>query len=149
MSTAITIRPLRPEDRAEWEVLWKGYQVFYKTDIPVEVTDLTWQRFHDPTEPMHALGAFAEGRLEGIVHYIFHRSCWTRGDYCYLQDLFTREGNRGRGIGRKLIEAVKTAALAAGASRVHWLTHETNAEAMVLYNRVAERSGFLQYRIRL
>jgi GNAT superfamily N-acetyltransferase len=149
MPHEIVIRPLRPEDRAEWEVLWKGYQVFYKTDIPAEVTDLTWARFHDPAEPVHALGAFVDGHVEGIVHYIFHRSCWTKGDYCYLQDLFTRKDARGKGIGRQLIEAVRAAAAAAGASRVHWLTHETNAEAMVLYNRVAERSGFLQYRIRL
>jgi hypothetical protein len=55
MPDEIVIRPLRAEDRAEWEVLWKGYQVFYKTDIPAEVTDLTWARFHDPAEPMHAL----------------------------------------------------------------------------------------------
>jgi GNAT superfamily N-acetyltransferase len=149
MSDETVIRSLRAEDRAEWEVLWKGYQVFYKTDIPAEVTDVTWARFHDPAEPMHALGAFVDGNLQGIVHYIFHRSCWTKGDYCYLQDLFTRKDARGKGIGRRLIEAVRVAAAAAGASRVHWLTHETNAEAMVLYNRVAERSGFLQYRIRL
>jgi GNAT superfamily N-acetyltransferase len=149
MPNETVIRALRAEDRAEWEVLWKGYQIFYKTDIPPEVTELTWVRFHDPAEPMHALGAFVGGHLEGIVHYIFHRSCWTKGDYCYLQDLFTRQNARGKGIGRQLIEAVRVAATAAGASRVHWLTHETNAEAMVLYNRVAERSGFLQYRIRL
>ena len=145
----MVIRLLGEADRAEWEVLWKGYQVFYKTDIPAEVTDLTWARFADPAEPMHALGAFVDGRLHGIVHYIFHRSCWTEGDYVYLQDLFTRPGSRGKGVGRALIAAVKDAATAAGASRVHWLTHEINAEAMVLYNRVAERSGFLQYRIRL
>jgi len=149
MPNETVIRALRAEDRAEWEVLWKGYQIFYKTDIPSDVTELTWARFHDPEEPMHALGAFVDGHLEGIVHYIFHRSCWTKGDYCYLQDLFTRQNARGKGIGRQLIEAVRGAAAAAGASRVHWLTHETNAEAMVLYNRVAERSGFLQYRIRL
>ena len=35
---------------------------------------------------------------------------------------------------------------AAGASRVYWLTHETNTDARVLYDRLAERSGFIQYR---
>jgi len=29
---------------------------------------------------------------------------------------------------------------------VYWHTHETNAVAMRLYDRVAERSGFVMYR---
>ena len=65
---------------------------------------------------------------------------------CYLQDLFTAESARGQGIGRALIEAVYERARAAGASRVYWQTHETNRTAMLLYDRIAERSGFLVYR---
>jgi GNAT superfamily N-acetyltransferase len=144
---ALTVRELASQDKAAWLPLWKGYQTFYKTNIADEVTDNTWQRFLDPAEPMWALGAFtSEGELIGIVHCIYHRSCWTAGDYCYLQDLFTKEGARNQGIGRTLIEAVYARAKAEGASRVHWLTQETNAVGMVLYNKVADRSGFLQYR---
>ncbi len=142
----ILIRPLTPADRDAWEPLWKGYLTFYKANIAPEVTDLTWQRFHNAAEPMHVLGAFEGEKLLGIVHYIFHRSTWTAGPYCYLQDLFTVPEARGKGVGRALIEAVYAAAKLEGASRVHWLTHETNATAMVLYNDVADRSGFLQYR---
>ena len=69
------------------------------------------------------------------------------GDYCYLQDLFVAEGRRGDGVGRLLIEAVVAKARALNCSRVHWLTHETNRDAMQLYDRIAERSGFVQYRI--
>ncbi len=142
----IAIRPLTPDDRAAWEPLWAGYLAFYKATIPAEVTDTTWARLHDATEPMHALGAFEDGRLVGIVHLVFHRSTWTAGPYCYLQDLFTAEEARGRGVGRALIEAVYASAREEGASRVHWLTHETNAEARLLYDRIADRSGFIQYR---
>ena len=110
IGTETVIRPLQQEDRAEWEVLWKGYLTFYKSALPPEMFDLTWARFHDPAEPVHVLGAFIDGRMEGIVHYIFHRSCWTKGDYCYLQDLFTRQGARGHGVGRKLIASVQEAA---------------------------------------
>ena len=113
---------------------------------PDAVTRTTWQRFHDPAEPMRCAVAECDGRLVGLVHYIFHRSCWTEGDYCYLQDLFCTADTRGQGIGRALIEHVDTAARMAGASRVHWLTHETNQHAMQLYDRIAERSGFVQYR---
>jgi GNAT superfamily N-acetyltransferase len=126
--------------------LWQGYLTFYESSVAPEVTDETWRRFHDPAEPMGALGAFLDGRLVGIVHYLFHRSTWTTGDYCYLQDLFTVPEARGQGAGRALIEAVVERAKAAGASRVYWLTHETNATARVLYDKVADRSGFIQYR---
>ena len=142
----LKIRPLTSSDKAAWEPLWQGYLSFYKASVSGEVTDATWQRFHNPAEPMHALGAFDGEALVGIVHYIYHRSCWTLGPYCYLQDLFAVPQSRGQGVGRQLIDAVYAAAKLEGASRVYWLTHETNAEAMVLYNKVADRSGFLQYR---
>jgi GNAT superfamily N-acetyltransferase len=143
---SITIRPLTTNDYTQWLPLWKGYQTFYKTVIADDVTALTWARFHDANEPMHVLGAFDGDTLLGITHYIFHRTCWTEGPNCYLQDLFTASAARGRGVGRALIEAVYAAAAKAGSPKVYWMTHETNAEAMVLYNKVAERSGFLQYR---
>jgi GNAT superfamily N-acetyltransferase len=142
----ITIRPLAPEDRAQWEPLWQGYLSFYKTSIPADVTDTTFARFFDETEPMHAFVAEHDGEIVGIVHYIFHRSTWTKGPYCYLQDLFTAEHARGSGVGRKLIQAVYERAKAASASRVYWLTQEGNATARALYDKLADRPGFVQYR---
>ena len=71
---------------------------------------------------------------------------WTIGNYCYLQDLFTAPEARGRGAGRALIEAVYERANSAGASRVYWLTHESNATARALYDTLADRPGFIQYR---
>jgi GNAT superfamily N-acetyltransferase len=140
------IRAVTSADHDAWLPLWQSYQVFYKATIPADVTELTWQRFLDPTEPMHAAVAELDGRIIGIVHFIEHRSCWTTGNYCYLQDLYTDATVRGRGVGRALIEHVYTQARALGCSRVHWLTQETNTQAMQLYNQVADRSGFLQYR---
>jgi GNAT superfamily N-acetyltransferase len=144
--TMIQIRPFNPEDRPAWELLWQGYLTFYKASVPAEVTDVTWQRLNDPAEPIHGLAAVLDNKIVGIVHYIYHRSTWTISDYCYLQDLFTSEEARGQGAGRALIEAVYERAQAHGASRVYWLTHETNTTAQVLYDKVAARSGFIQYR---
>ena len=146
MAEEIVIRPVGTGERADWQPLWKGYLDFYETALAEEVYDTTWARLHDPNEPMHLLGGYVGGRLQGIVHYLYHRSCWTVGDYCYLQDLFVAKEARGRGLGRALIEAVYRQARAAGASRVYWLTHESNATARTLYDRLADRPGFIQYR---
>lgn len=142
----LQIRPFRPEDRQAWEPLWQGYLTFYKASLSPEVTQTTWLRLNDPAEPMHGFVAVLDGRVVGIVHYIYHRSTWTEANYCYLQDLFTAEEARGRGVARALIEAVYAQAQADGASRVYWLTHETNTTAQALYDKVAARSGFIQYR---
>jgi GNAT superfamily N-acetyltransferase len=146
MSADVVVRPVGLDERAAWQPLWKGYLDFYRTSVPPETYDSTWKRLHDPAEPMGLLGAYAGGRLRGIVHFIYHRSCWTVGNYCYLQDLFVAEDSRKLGLGRALIEAVYQEARAAGASRVHWLTHETNATARALYDTLADRPGFIQYR---
>jgi GNAT superfamily N-acetyltransferase len=141
------VRPLAADDRAAWEPLWQGYLQFYETRIAPEVSDLTFARLTGGRDPMGGFAAAADsGELIGIAHWITHRSCWTAGDYCYLQDLFVAPGRRGAGIGRKLIEAVYGHARSLGCSRVYWLTQETNKDAMLLYDRIADRSGFLQYR---
>ncbi|HZC33388.1 MAG TPA: GNAT family N-acetyltransferase [Candidatus Bathyarchaeia archaeon] len=146
MKPRLDVCALRPDERDAWQPLWEGYLTFYNSTVEPEVTNTTWARLHDPAEPMHVLGAFLDGKLVGIVHYLFHRSTWTTGDYCYLQDLFTAPEARGQGAGRALIEAVYDRAEVAGASRVYWLTHETNAIARALYDTLADRPGFIQYR---
>ena len=142
----IVIRPIGPADQAAWMPLWRGYQSFYQTDIPDEVSAVTWARLLDPAEPMAGALAWQGDRAVGLVHHIRHRSCWTTGDYCYLQDLFVAADIRGSGAGRRLIEHVYDIARTAGCARVYWLTHETNTTAMQLYDKVADRSGFVQYR---
>ena len=142
----VTIRAATEADFEVWLPLWRGYQTFYKTDIPQSTTAVTWQRLLDPAEPMHVALAVAGGAVVGLVHYIEHRSCWTTGNYMYLQDLFVDPAVRGRGLGRALIDHVYAEAAARGCARVWWLTHESNTDAMVLYDRVADKSGFVQYR---
>ncbi|KPF83122.1 N-acetyltransferase [Novosphingobium sp. AAP93] len=144
---ALVLKAPGAADRAAWEHLWQGYQRFYNVEIPARVSDLTWARLHDPAEPMWACLAWQGARAIGMVHWIYHRSTWTDGPYCYLQDLYVDEDVRGTGAGRALIAHVRTEAEAARASRLYWLTHETNTDAMQLYDKVATRSGFVQYRV--
>ncbi|HEV7843510.1 MAG TPA: GNAT family N-acetyltransferase [Pyrinomonadaceae bacterium] len=146
MSDPLIVRSLAPTDFAQWERLWEGYNQFYERTIAPEITQMTWSRFFDAYEPVHAMVAELDGQLLGLVHYIFHRSTIMIGPTCYLQDLFTAESARGQGVGRTLIESVYERAKAAGSPRVYWQTHETNLTAMKLYDHVAERSGFVVYR---
>jgi GNAT superfamily N-acetyltransferase len=143
---SVVVSPFQPADFERWLPLWRGYQAFYHADIPAETTAITWRRMMDPAEPMWGALARVGNTPAGMVHWIFHRSNWTIADYCYLQDLFVDPGVRGGGVGRALIEHVYEEARRAASPRVYWLTHESNVEAMRLYDRVADRSGFIQYR---
>jgi len=147
---ATLIRDLARSDYERWLPLWEGYNAFYEragpTALPAQITAATWGRFFDPAEPMHALVAESDGRLIGLVHYLFHRSTTLLAPICYLQDLFTSQESRGRGVGRALIEAVYRRAAGAGSARVYWQTHESNATARRLYDQLAQRSGFIVYR---
>ena len=149
MSSPITVRPIAVSDLEAWLPLWAGYNKFYgrsgSTALADDITRMTWSRFFDAYEPVHALVAESDGVLLGLVHYLFHRSTTRIAPTCYLQDLFTTESARGRGVGRALIEAVYENVRQAGGARVYWQTHETNTTAMQLYDKVAERSGFRVY----
>ncbi len=145
-TSSITVRAAQAADHAAWLPLWRGYQAFYKVDLPESTTATTWQRLLDPAEPMHLALAELGERVVGMVHFIEHRSCWSPLNSFYLQDLFTAAEVRGQGVGRALIEHVYARAKALGAGKVHWLTHESNATAMLLYDHIAEKPGFVQYR---
>jgi GNAT superfamily N-acetyltransferase len=150
MSTQLVIRPVAVEDYDQWLPLWEGYNAFYgrsgATALENEIIQTTWIRFFDSQEPMHALVAELDGKLVGLAHYIFHRSTIFISPVCYLQDLFTAEMTRGKGVGRALINGVYEEAKIAGTPRLYWQTHETNYTAMQLYDKVAEKSGFIVYR---
>jgi len=146
----VLVRPVVPDDFAAWKPLWDGYNAFYgragATALPDEVTRTCWSRYFDDAEPVHAMVAERGGELLGLVHFLYHRSTSQLALNCYLQDLFTAEAARGRGVGRALIEAVCERARAAEAGRVYWLTHHANATARRLYDAVADDTGFVVYR---
>lgn len=143
---SITVRAGTAADHPAWLTLWRGYQTFYNVDLPAQTTATTWERLLDPAEPLHLALAVARQRVVGLVHFIEHRTCWSPQNSFYLQDLFTDTHARGQGVGRALILHVYTQAAAMGIGRVHWLTQENNAQAMLLYDQVAEKPGFVQYR---
>jgi GNAT superfamily N-acetyltransferase len=150
LSEPVQVRAVQRADFPEWQPLWDGYNAFYgrvgDTALAPDVTLMTWSRFFDAYEPMHALVAEVSGRIVGLAHFLYHRSTIQIPPTCYLADLFTAGNVRGQGVGRALIGATYAHAKLAGSPRVYWQTHETNTAAMRLYDQMAERSGFVVYR---
>ncbi len=149
MTDSCLIRAIERRDYPQWRPLWDGYNAFYGRSglaaLPEPITAATWERFFDTGEPVHALVAEEAGRLAGLAHFLYHRSTTRLREVCYLQDLYTAEHLRGRGIGRQLIQGVYEAARAAGSSRVYWQTQVTNQAGRALYDKVAEHRGFIVY----
>ncbi|WP_449430521.1 N-acetyltransferase family protein [Pseudomonas putida] len=143
---SITLLPVRADDHAAWLALWQAYLRFYDTELAEAVSASTWQRLLDANEPAHSALAWVDGKAVGMVNWIYHRSNWSVENSCYLQDLYVDDTQRGLGIGRQLIEHVYATAKADSCIKVHWLTHESNATAISLYQQVAERPGFIQFR---
>lgn len=148
--SGILVRPVTESDFSAWADLWLGYNAFYgrqgETALPEKTTIMTWSRFFDAYEPMHALVAEQDGQLVGLSHFLYHRSTIQIGPTCYLQDVFTSEPARGQGVARQLIERVYSHAKGAGSARVYWQTQETNLAARLLYDKIAEKSGYIVYR---
>lgn len=144
----LTVRPLQQSDHDDWRRLWTDYLTFYEASVSEDVYATTWQRlFLDGEYEPKGFIAISDGKAVGLTHYMFHRTCWSVENKCYLQDLFADPQVRGKGIGAALIAAVKEAAAARGVNGIYWLTHETNTTARKLYDRVAKNSGFLRYNL--
>jgi len=142
------VRPIDARDEAAWRRLFEGYIAFYAASVPDEVIDATWARLMAGGEGVLFAWVAVDEADEpiGLAHALFHRSTWTATWYCYLEDLYVDPDRRNQGAGRALIEAVYRAADARGCTRTYWVTGETNMDARALYDRIATRAPFVQYR---
>ena len=142
------VRPLEARDKPAWERLFRGYITFYQATVPDAVIEATWQRLMAAETDFHIafVATDAADRPIGLAHVLFHRSTWSPTFYCYLEDLFVDPSERARGVGRALIEAVYRAADAKGCTRTYWATQEHNYRARGLYDQMAKKSPFVQYR---
>jgi GNAT superfamily N-acetyltransferase len=143
----MTVRPLEPRDREAFLAMWEE---FVATD-PAEPGDrglgpLNWSRIEDGGCPLMGLVATdPEGRPAGFLLYAALPFTWSRGEVCYLEDLFVREGARGTGLGRRLIEALAEIGREKGWYKIFWMTQADNAAAQRLYERVALRRDYIRY----
>jgi GNAT superfamily N-acetyltransferase len=144
----VTVRPLKTGDKARWTELFRGYIAFYEATVSDRQIELTWSRLMEGAPDFHiALVAVDDAdRAQGLAHVLFHRSTWSPTWYCYLEDLFVDPAARAKGVGRALIEATYAEADRRGATRTYWTTQEFNYRARALYDQMAGKSVFVQYR---
>lgn len=145
----VTVREIQRRDYEPWRELWQAYQAFYEVQLDDEITRATFNRFLAPEEPVFSCVAVQGKQLMGFAHSVLHRSTWSVGDCCYLEDLYVAPAIRGAGTGKLLIEWVQAFAQQRQCARLYWHTHATNQRAQKLYNRVARNSGFIEYRMAL
>ena len=146
----LTTRPLNHSDFPAWRPIWQQYLDFYQTELDEATTLHTWERLLQPElSQMLGLGVFVDGQLAGFTHLVFHANTWSAEPCCYLEDLCVDAQVRGQGLGRALILAAKEVAMAQQCCRLYWVTARDNHTAQVLYDKVAEQTEFIQYRIGL
>ena len=146
MTLPKNIRPLKPEDREQWGVLWRGYQEYYEADLSTD-TDALFARILENRDygPFCLVFENEEGKLLGLTQYLLHDSTWSPKPRCYLNDLYSLPEARGMGVGRALIEAVSEDAKSKGVEDVYWLTQDFNHTARKLYDKVAKKTPFIKY----
>ncbi|TFL19812.1 GNAT family N-acetyltransferase [Jannaschia formosa] len=142
----IALRPVARADRQAWGALWQAYLAFYETTLPDATYETAFERLlsEDPAT-FRGLIAWQDETALGLVHWVRHPHLWRPEGVIYLQDLYTVPEARGRGVARRLMEAVYAAADDLGCPRVYWLTQEGNATARRLYDRIGRRTDFLRY----
>ncbi|MFT4150956.1 MAG: GNAT family N-acetyltransferase [Paracoccaceae bacterium] len=143
------IRPPQTADRPEWERLYEGYANFYKVAQTHEMRARVWGWLQDPAHEVTGLVAEQDGRLIGLAHFRpFARplSATTGG---FLDDLFVDPQARGAGAADALLTAIKQEGSRRGWSVIRWITAEDNYRARAVYDRLADRTRWVTYDIRL
>jgi GNAT superfamily N-acetyltransferase len=145
----VTIRALAPEDRDAWERLFKGYADFYKVEQTAEMRDTVWGWLHDPAHGSNCIVADLDGSLVGFTHYRPFASTLRAINNGFLDDLFVDPATRGSGAAQALIDAVAAKGRENGWGVIRWITAEDNYRARGVYDRVATRTPWVTYDIKL
>jgi len=146
----VTIKKITEADKSDWLKLWEGYLVFYKATLTPDVTETTFERILSvESDVFGSIARDESGAAVGFVHWLTHRSTWSITNYTYLEDLFVSPDVRGGGVGRALIEHVREWSIEHESSKLYWLTADDNAQAQILYDKVATKTGFIHYEINL
>lgn len=137
-------RKLLAEDFIQWKMLWTDYLVFYKTDLPEEITNTAWDRI--VSGEIESIAVFDDEKLIAFMHFHTQINTWKIGKVYYLEDLFVSSEYRRQGIAKTLIEHLFELAQNNGYERVYWLTDKNNKQAQTLYEKFATQTDYVLYK---
>lgn len=144
------IRSVELGDEAGWKKLFRAYRDFYKYAPDEDVVAQIWDWIFDDSRVTQALvAADANNEVVGIANIrVFPRNL-VAGKALWLDDLFTLPELRGKGVARALLDALKDKANAEGYNAVRWITAEDNSQARELYDKVAQKTVWVTYDLKL
>lgn len=146
--TRFEIRSVATRDYAGWLQLWNMYCSFYHVDLDPRVTAQTWSRINESSIPVYGLlTQSVDGELLGLCHYVCHPNTWSDRTVCYLEDVFVAPEARRLGVATSFIEKLKSIGVEENWTRIYWITNGDNIAAQATYDRIAKRSGHVQYEI--
>ena len=146
----VEIRALAEADRAAWERLYAAYADFYEVDQTPEMRRTVWAWVFDPAHALEALvAADPAGTPVGLAHFRPFARPLSASAGGFLDDLFVDPSARGQGVADALIGALRDAGRQRGWTVLRWITAEDNHRARAVYDRLAERTRWTTYDIRL
>lgn len=146
----VKVRQVEKSDRDEWDSLYQAYAAFYKVEQSADMRDRVWSWLHDPNHEVECLVAVGgNGELIGIAHYRPFARPLAAATGCYLDDLFVTPEARGSGAVDALIERLKAVSADRGWSVIRWITAEDNYRGRGAYDRMADRTRWVTYEIKL
>jgi GNAT superfamily N-acetyltransferase len=145
----VTVRAIAPADEPVWRRLFRDYGTFYKTSFDDAQLDHVWSLLLDPAGRVDALVAEQDGVVVGMAHYRSHPDTFSTGTDWYLDDLFTAPEARGTGVGTALIEHLTALGKATGPGTLRWITADDNVTAQRVYDKLAKKTSWVTYEVRL
>ena len=143
------IRAVRASDKAEWAALYAGYAAFYKVEQTEAMRETLWGWLMDSAHGTEGLVAEIDGALVGLAHFRPYARPLSASVGGFLDDLFVGPAARGSGAAEALITALGDLGRARGWTVIRWITAEDNYRARGLYDRIADRTKWVTYDIRL
>lgn len=144
---------IRPAGRADVAVLLEliGELALYEKapGEAVATPELIERALFGESPTAEAVIAERDGAAVGFALFFHNFSTWLGRPGLYLEDLFVREGQRGRGIGKALLLHLAGIARDRGCGRMEWSVLDWNTPAIDFYRSLGARpmTGWSVFRL--